>query len=113
MDVPYAQMCVCTCLEMRRDFPLDDHLLIERDDILVPRVRLRETEGEIVGFAPGVHQETHGQRFRKERGQSTRADHQIVVQEAVVGREQCHLLLAGAHHRRVTVADCKSINFNH
>lgn len=87
--------------------PLYDDLLIEGDDVLVVGVSLRETEGQIVGLAARVHQETDGKWFRKERGQATRADYQIVVEEAVVGGEQGHLFLAGAHHRRMTVAHCK------
>jgi len=89
---------------------LGTNLLFQRDNVLALRVRPGEADGKVVGFAARVHQETDGERFRQERRQSARADHQVVVKEAVVCAQQSHLLLAGSHDVRMTVSNCKGIN---
>ena len=92
------------------------NLLVEGDDVIVSGVRAGESESEIVGLTARVYEEADRQLLRQGGGETARAYNDVVVQEAHVGRQQGHLLLAGFHYIWVTVSDCdeeKNIIFNH
>lgn len=65
---------------------------------MVARVGSREPQGQVVGLGARVDEETHGQRLRQQRRELPSAQHQVIVQKAVVGIEHGHLIAARFDH---------------
>lgn len=81
-------------------------LLFERDDVAVSGVDLRESEGQIVGLGARVDEEADRQLVRHRRDDPLGAEHDVVVQETVVGVQRLHLLVARFHHLRMAMPNC-------
>lgn len=86
---------------------MQDHLLVQGNDIVTLGVVARQSQCQIVGLRAGVDEEAHGQWVRHLAGQRAGTLHQLVVQEAIIRRDGGHLQGAGSHYLRMAVAHCK------
>ncbi len=80
-----------------------------RDHIVAARERPSRAKCEFVGFAAGVHEQTHAKRIREECGQSLGIQNYVVVEIARVCVESLDLFPRRLDHFRVAVADVANI----
>lgn len=97
--------CVRKQLVAQPDPGNQQYALVQGDDVLVAGVRARQPQRQVVGLGARVDEEADRQRLRHEVGEALRAQHQVVVQEAVVGVEHRELAGGGRHHVGLAVAD--------
>lgn len=80
-------------------------LLVDCDDVALFRVRARQAQRQIVRLRARVDEKAHVQRSRHFGHDFLGALDDLVVQEAIVGRQDGHLLGGRLHHFRVAMAD--------
>ena len=82
--------------------PSDDHAA-------PPGVRAGHAKGELVGFAPGAHEEADGQRLREHRGEPLGIPEDGGMQVARVRVEDRHLPRSRGDDPRMSVADVRDV----
>ena len=77
---------------------------VEDEQVPLSGMGPRQAEGEVVGLAPGVHEETHTERFGQLCAEAFGVVHEVVVQVAGVGIQHRHLAVGRRDHPGMAVS---------